>query len=78
MRTATITALLIAFLFGVLSAASADPTNPNDPNLGSVIPAVVLSSDTETPGESTMPADVLKADPATTRLLIESLNVAGV
>jgi hypothetical protein len=55
---------------------TANTYNPNDPNLGSVIP-VQMVSDARTPGENYMPADVFKTDAATTKTLIEGLNQIG-
>jgi len=56
-----------AFVYGI-----------NDPNLGSIISGLVLSTDTETSGENFFPADVFNTDVATTKALIEGLNVVGV
>jgi hypothetical protein len=51
--------------------------NPNDPSFGGVIP-VQLATSSRTSPENLMPADVFDTDIATTKALIESLNVPGV
>jgi hypothetical protein len=50
--------------------------NPNDPNVGSVIP-VQLATSPRTAAENLMPADVFKIDIPTTKTLVEGLNIVG-
>jgi hypothetical protein len=51
--------------------------NPNDPALGGVIPIQSATSPRTSP-ENFMPADIFKTDIATTKALIEGLNIVGV
>lgn len=51
--------------------------NPNDPTLGAVIP-VQLATSPRTAPETSMPADIFITDAATTKALVEGLNVVGV
>lgn len=50
--------------------------NPNDPNVGAVIP-VQLATSPRTAPENNMPVDVFKIDIPTTKALIQDLNIVG-
>ncbi len=51
--------------------------NVNDPSVGAVIPVQLVTSPRVSP-ETRPPADVFKTDVATTKALVEGLNVVGV
>ena len=49
---------------------------PGDPNLGGTTPGQ-LNTSPDSPAESSMPADIYDTDDATTKALIEGLNIIG-